>query len=437
MKGRIVLPLLIIAMLLPADIWAGTVTLDEALESAAEHNTDLAAAKINLETAIRSSSLASSYIPDISIDGGFSVDGMSAFDSTWGQNTGNLSLGISLDLGTDLITDGILKGLRKENAALDYLLSAESLEEAVVSAYWNLALSQSAVETARIAEEDSREALASVEDRYAAGSADELEWQEAKLAVLQYSTERQSYEDQLELAYTAFSELTGIEERGFDTEAIPEIPALSIPSMEELIAASTENSLEIQSLRKQLEIAEAETLDARIINQIPSVSLSASYRIGAMDQLRRWEDFGNDRGSVSIAFSIPVSSYIPGSSGYLAVKESEDAERIAALNLKAGQDDLRFALEEDITSFNQASRAVKMAMETRDTARRAYELRKERFDAGYETQDELSDARKNLLTAELDLSESRINQLLSLWSISFDTGMGIDEIISRYGTEDK
>ena len=75
-----------------------------------------------------------------------------------------------------------------------------------------------------------------------------LEWQEAKLAVLQYSSERQSYEDQLELAYTAFSELTGIEERGFDTEAIPELPALSIPSMEELIAASTENSLEIQSL---------------------------------------------------------------------------------------------------------------------------------------------------------------------------------------------
>ena len=244
-----------LCLLFPSVAYAEVITLEAALKSAEVNNTDIAIARINLETAIRNSSVYSSYIPDISIDGSLSLDDMSAFGGSWGNLGGNLSLSISLDLGTDLITENALEKLERENAAIEYMLTASSLEEAVISAYWNLSLSQNAVETATMAEEDSLEALASAEERFNAGQIDELELQETRLSVLQYSYERQLYRDQLDLAYTAFSELTGIENRNFETEEIPEIPELSFPDAHDLLEFSIGKNLTIQSLDKNLEIA--------------------------------------------------------------------------------------------------------------------------------------------------------------------------------------
>lgn len=426
-----------LCLLFPSVAYAEVITLEAALKSAEVNNTDIAIARINLETAIRNSSVYSSYIPDISIDGSLSLDDMSAFGGSWGNLGGNLSLSISLDLGTDLITENALEKLERENAAIEYMLTASSLEEAVISAYWNLSLSQNAVETATMAEEDSLEALASAEERFNAGQIDELELQETRLSVLQYSYERQLYRDQLDLAYTAFSELTGIENRNFETEEIPEIPELSFPDAHDLLEFSIGKNLTIQSLDKNLEIAHAETSDTRMTNQIPSVTLSGSYVLGSGEKVTEWSGLEKDRGSVSLSFSIPISSYIPGSSGYLAVKESEDAEKIAALELRAGTDELLYSLEEDISNIEQSTRAINMAEETKAAAERAYQLKKERYESGYESVDELSDALRDLMTAELELLENRIDQLLGLYSLSFDMGISLEETINEFSVEEQ
>ena len=314
-RTRALLMAIIMAMLLQSPVWSRTITLEEALSSARDSNTDLAVAKVNLETAIRNSSPASSFIPDISIDGSISLDDMTGFGSSWGTLGGDLSLGISMELGTELITDTQIKAIEKESATLEYMLSADSIEEAVITSYWNIAFSRQNLESARMAEEDSREALASVEERYSAGACDELELLEARVAALEYSYERQEYEDSLSLAYTAFSELTGIDEEGFETEPVPDIPALSLPDADSLLELAVPGNLSIRSLRSKEELARTEVMDAKVRNQFPSVSLSASYHLGADQTVTEWEGLKSDRGSISIGFSIPISSYIPGSSG--------------------------------------------------------------------------------------------------------------------------
>ena len=275
------------------------------------------------------------------------------------------------------------------------------------------------------------------DSKFNAGQIDELELQETRLSVLQYSYERQLYRDQLDLAYTAFSELTGIENRNFETEEIPEIPELSFPDAHDLLEFSIGKNLTIQSLDKNLEIAHAETSDTRMTNRIPSVTLSGSYVLGSGEKVTEWSGLEKDRGSVSLSFSIPISSYIPGSSGYLAVKESEDAEKIAALELRAGTDELLYSLEEDISNIEQSTRAINMAEETKAAAERAYQLKKERYESGYESFDELSDALRDLMTAELELLENRIDQLLGLYSLSFDMGISLEETINEFSVEEQ
>lgn len=109
---------------------AGTVTLEEALISAEENNTDLASAKVTLETTMRSNSLSSSLIPDISLEGGLSWDNMSLIDQNAGSGSGSLYFGISWDISSGILADSRVKSLNQDNAVLTYMLQAESVEEA-------------------------------------------------------------------------------------------------------------------------------------------------------------------------------------------------------------------------------------------------------------------------------------------------------------------
>ena len=434
MKQWICLCIVLVAVLSHAA--ADVLTLEEAIESAAANNTDLAIAEVNLETALRNNGLVSSYIPEISLDGSVSLDDMSIIGKDGGTFGGTLSLGVSMELGTELITDGRLKTLEKENARLEYQQTAEELKQSVITAYWNIALSQQNVESAAMAEADSLEALKSIEEQYANGEADETEILEARLEALQYNYEKMEYENQLSLAYTAFSKLTGIQDVSFETEEIQDIPKLSLPSAAELMKEYASSSISIRLMQNEIDIAEAETMASRMTNQIPSITLSAEYVIGAEQNISRWADLQNDRGSVSVGFSIPISSYIPGSSGYLDVKEKEDAEKIASISLKAAEDDLYSSIEENLSIITQAENAKSIAEEQLEATKRAYELKTIRYENGYITYDELSDARRELLSAELSLTESRINQLLGLYGLSMDIGIDVSEIISTYATEE-
>ena len=71
---RIILALVaVLSAVMP--MYAETLTLQQALDGAAANNTDLAAAQITLESELRSNSLTSSLIPDISLTGGIGWSG--------------------------------------------------------------------------------------------------------------------------------------------------------------------------------------------------------------------------------------------------------------------------------------------------------------------------------------------------------------------------
>lgn len=437
MKKRLLAASLMSLFLSLSVFAAGTVTLEEALASAEENNTDLASAKVTLETTMRSNSLSSSLIPDISLEGGLSWDNMSLIDQNAGSGSGSLYFGISWDISSGILADSRVKSLNQDNAVLTYMLQAESVEEAVTLAYWNLSLSKSQAESAQMAVQSAQETLDSVQAAYDAGQADELELSTARLDVLNYQYEASVYENNLDLAYTAFSQLTGIQTRDFELEDRMDIPALDLPSADELISTGSTNSTQLQSLRKQVEIAKAETSRTRAENQLPSLTLRASYGLGSAASVSAFDDLWHDNASVSVGISIPVSSWIPGSSGDIAVKTSKDNEKLAAIALEAGVDDLYYSIEEDLLTLQQTSQALEIAEESLALSQTTYDLVQQRYEAGYVSIDDLSDARRDLLNARLTLNQSEVSQLIALYSLSFDTGVSTDELISTYSAQEQ
>lgn len=433
---RIILALAAV-LLTVMPMYADTLTLQQALDGAAANNTDLAAAQITLESELRNNSLTSSLIPDISLTGGVGWSGFSLIDQSAGSVTGNYYLGIDWDVGSGIFTQNTVNSLSNDIAVLEYTLQAESVEEAVVSAYWTIALYRAQLESAESGLESARESLASIQEQYDAGYTDELTLSSAQYDVLSYQYQVLGYENTLETAYNSFETLTGIDARDLELEEIPELPELELPDADSLISLASGNSTSLQQLRKQVELADASTASTRASYQLPSVTVSASYGIGSQASMSSFNDLWQDSGSVSIGVSIPISNWIPGSSGDVAVKNSIDQERQAALSLQEGTQALYASIREDLTDYRQSTSSLEVALQALELAQKTYDMTSERYEAGYVTYDSLSDARADLTVSQLNLQQSRISQLLSLYSLSFDTGLGIDEIISSYSTQEQ
>lgn len=433
---RIILALVaVLSAVMP--MYAETLTLQQALDGAAANNTDLAAAQITLESELRSNSLTSSLIPDISLTGGIGWSGFSLTGQSAGSATGNYYLGIDWEIGSGLFSQNKINSISNDIAVLEYTLQAETVDEAVTSAYWTIALYQAQLESAEASLEAATESLSSIQEQYEAGYTDELTLSSAQYEVIGYQYQVLGYENTLETAYNSFETLTGIDARGYELQQIPDLPELKLPDAGTLYATASANSTSLQNLRKQVELASANTDSTRASQQLPSLTVSASYGLGSQTGLSSFSDLWQDSGSVSLGISIPISSWIPGSSGDVAVKNSQDQERQAAINLQEGSRSLYISIKEDIDSFRQNTSSLEVATQALGLAERTYELTQERYEAGYVTYDSLSDARSDLLTSQLSLQQSRISQLLSLYSLSFDTGLGVDEIIASYSTQEQ
>ena len=431
--SKLFILLLLAAFQLPA---SSVITLEEAVESAMENNTDLATAQVSLQAAIRNNSLSSSFIPDISIEGGVSLSGMSITDRTAGTLGTDVSLGISLSLDSSVISEAKINAIAEESALLSYIMTAESVEESVTLAYWNIALIKDSIRSAELALQDAGERLESLESQYEAGSADLMDVRNAELDVLNYENSLAGYEARLELAYIAFSQLTGITSRDFETEEIPVLPKLNLPDAKTLEALYSSNSTMLKNLEKNIESAQAQKDSTKSSLQLPSVSISASYDFGPTVPAGSWNEYRTDRGSVSVGFTIPVSAWIPSSSEDLSVKEAQDEVTKAAISLEEGKNEFLYSLEEALSSYNQALLSLDIAERTLSIAEETYRLAQERYEAGLISLEDVSDAQRDMLDAELQVSQCRIEILTSLYSIAFDTGLELDDLVTLYTAEE-
>lgn len=415
--------------LMTSPLYAETITLDEALQAAQATNTDIEVARIQLEGELREAGFSSSLIPDISLVGGYSWSNASILDQNTGTGAGTLSLGIEWDIGSSLVTEAKVKDLQGQVAALDFLNASQTVEEAVVAAYWAVASAQDQVESATLALEAAQESLELVTSRYESGLVDEIELSQAKLEVLEYQSTLVTAENAYQSACIAFSLLTGLGSDGFETEEIEELGTFTSQGLESLLSAATSGNTSLQSLRKEVDLAQANSLDTMADYQLPRVQLSANYSLGGSG-VTNLSGLASDNASVSVALTVPISSWIPGSAGSNAVQSARDQEEIARLNLESGNRQVDSDVRGGLADLEEASLSASIAAESLILAQRSYELTLERYDNGYVSYSDVSDARRQMVDAQLTLSSSRVDQMEALWALSFDTGLGVDELKS-------
>ena len=117
---------------------AKEVTINDAIESTKLNSISLAIAKEQLEQSLRSASVLSSYLPNISLTGTATTTG-SDITGTFTPLSANVNAGITWSIGTSLIGKKESAAIQRTLAELTYSSSAQSVESAAVSAYLSLA----------------------------------------------------------------------------------------------------------------------------------------------------------------------------------------------------------------------------------------------------------------------------------------------------------
>ncbi len=422
------------------------VTLDEAITAAADSNIGLQQAAITLNQTIRNAdNLLTTYLPTMSLTGGISTGASfpgvyNALRSSTSTDTSfnglSFSAGATVQFGFagSMITDAASRRISKEGAALTYETRYDSIEAAITAAYWNLAAADIAIENATLTVEDAQRSYDSTLEMYESGMADELALSQTELALENAKYTLQTYMDQKTLLLSSFRAMTGLE-GDFTTEPLPDPVLLSLPSPEELFAMYSETTAAIRTARNSLASAENAKDTAAMTQYVPTIGLDVRYSYsGATGEDNVWDYYHHTGNGLtgSLTVSVPLSSYIPGSSADQTRRNAADQVQIMALGVKDAQDTLLQTIREASLTIGQQADMLTMAERSRDIAQRTYDLAEEAFDAGLMSANDLSSARMSLLSAEISMVSASLNHLLSCYDLAYALGMTIDGLQETY-----
>ena len=431
MRKILLVPILLLALLMPVFADIPTITLSEAIDSAMENNTDMEKARLELQSSLRSASNISQYIPDLSLTGSATFNG-SIKNQSW-SNSGSFSAGISMGLGTSLIGSTAVNNAARTLANLNYAIETSSLEQSVTQSYWTLVSSKKSIESAQSDLEASERTLESTKTSYEAGMASSLDLANAELTVLHYQYALKLLEDAYIISQEAFRTLTGIE-GDFDVTDFPEIVYLSLPTAEELYKEYGESTNSIKMLNASVSSSEAALTLQQVSNLYPSVSLALNYNVGgdAYYNNPMGKDGFNDTASATVTVSVPISSYIPGSSANNNLKNAKDSVAISKIELNAGRKELLSSIRSLLTTIEQNRSNIEICSKLSDTAEKTYELALESYNAGLISSSELQSKMDSLSSAQLDLISAKSEYIQNVYSLAFMLNIDYESLVTLY-----
>ena len=275
-------------------------------------------------------------------------------------------------------------------------------------------------------------------ESYEAGLTSELMLVQSEYNLSDAELNVKQLEDQKKLALLSFEILTGIEDASiYKLEDLPETVYLSFPTPMDIYSKYASGSLSIRTSQNSLSSAENASETQKWSSWAPTFTVSASYGINQTPITAKPETVYSttalaDGLSLTAALSIPISSYIPGSSQHLAIQDKDDAVTEARLNLKNAQDTLLNSITSDVQSILLSQEQLDLLNKNIAQARYSYQLSGEAYEGGLITNKDLNDSRLTLLTAELNLVSTRLDHLSNCYSLAYLLGIDLETLQNEY-----
>ncbi len=455
--------LTVLFILFTASLSAESVmSLEEALKTARENSLRLYTAEKNLDSArrnyanrgnvfypsIRASSSLNRSNSESSVSGLVPVSpaGNGVYDQVmqYERETSpvSLSAGISASLTLNpAIGDGI-KYLRKalDSAGLDLEEAEKALERDVKVSFYNLLYTDRSIGL-------TRESMEILKGEYDLALTDYRNGRISELELLNTQVAYRNMEPVLARQLTSYREmrsrfflLLGIE--GDDSIRLE--GSIEIPEKLDTLSFKTEildSHFSVAALDNS--IARGQINLESLIHEgfYPSLSLSASLSPVVSDPFSSdtWKsgirDPWSDTGSVSLSVSLPLDSWLPGSSVQTSIKEQENnlavliRQRAHTLQSVSEETALLYAsLEDSLLNIESLDLNVQVA-------ERAYDLTEEGYRKGGIEFLDLKEAEKDLNSARQNLLQEKLSLLTTLFDLEYALDTSIEELLATPNQE--
>ena len=331
-----------------------------------------------------------------------------------------------------------IQGIASNKLALDsqeitYETSEDNLIVNVKKQFYKLVADREKLDTERKNLELAEKRYDQTKVNYENGLASELDVLEAQNSYESmrpsYTTTKTSYETQL----MTFKTLLGLDlekeiliegslkMKDRDSDKKPDFEA------EDLIDAFLMNRLDVQQAMKSVEIKENTEKITAIGNRTPTLSLSGEWRntTSNMDD-PDWYDYT----TVTLALSMPLNGFIPGSSETVSIhnarRETEKAELDLQETILNAEEDIRTILMQ-LDSYRENMEITELSVEL---AEKTYEMTEYAYKQGTREILDVEDSQNKLLDARQDLVDSRYNFLSGLLDLEIALNADRESILA-------
>lgn len=396
-----------------------TLTADDAVERALTGHIDIKRAEISLGQAKREYKNSwNKVLPSVSAGGSASET------KTWkdaDSDTVNASASVSASLSLDSGLASSIKALRSayEAGEISYEDTVRSTENSVRSEFYRLLYLNEQLENSKKTLESYEKQYEQAKNKFSRGTVTELELLSAQVNVETAKPDVDSAQTTFNNALFEFLDTIGIE-RGTQVELSGSLDdADKIEKIERSVLEDCENkSAQVKLMQKNLETAKHNKASTAGSLFFPSLNLGAnvspevySYDKKAKDstQTPQW--------SVSASVSLPIDSWIPGSSAGVKVAALEDTVKDYEIQLENLKKTVRTSAEEKYEAIELSRKNIAARKMNVQLAQKSYEMTEEAYSRGTKDLLALQDALDKLSSAKLQLRAEQYSLLSNVLSL--------------------
>jgi multidrug efflux system outer membrane protein len=413
-------------------ISSGSLTLERALDTALKNNADLRKSELSAYQALREKHNAwNMFLPSVSASLGITnthpIRPEGDPSNSWSAGASvSLQLSAAMPANTKLIIS------RAQAAEEAYENAKRTLVTQVSTNFHTLLAENLNIEILRNDIELKKQQYEQTSKNYQSGLASELEMLNAQYA---YQIAGPALNDAVvrhEQNCAAFLLLIGLDAAGtVEFEGVIEVRLLDLPQAEELIARYRDNRYDVRAQALTLEQSKL-SAQAGSINRAPSISLSESISLSPPQNKGFTFNDPTSSGRFSLSVSIPISSWIPGSSQSLNAKtlkeNASQTERVLdTVRKNAAQDIQKKTDEIGRIRENLESAALNLRITSR-----AYELSEQGYRGGLVSQTDLQNANRNMVNAKQTLLTTNTSYLTAVYNLAAALRLDIDEVYTLY-----
>lgn len=402
--------LLLFLMLLASmtSLFAGKLSLDQALESARNTNYTVKNADLTLAQKLHSSEV-NTLLPSISLTAGISTNASLINTSL---STSYSIGGISFTLSSADKYTNEEQELAALSAQQTYISTLNTVESQVTQAYFSVVSAKLNVASQKLATESAQASYESMVEKYEGGRATTMEVNQAKLTLYDAELALETADQTLQTQIDDLSLLIGISE--FDElDALLEIK--EIKSLDSLLEMA--NNTSIKSLELALKQAQLAYTMEKNTALAPTISVSAST--GLSGTLSSSNATIKDNTSLSVSVSLPLDAYLSNSSSQVSLKNKEIAVTIAQNNLEAERQSLQIQVKKAYQAVNQAKATVEKLEKHLQLAQDQQELVQASYDAGLSTYNDLTSSIKTVQSSEISILNQKTTYTQALYDLSY------------------